>query len=79
MAEFPTLDVLQAFHQELLAVREERAVIAETLENGVFVEAFEGELQRIWSKKPKSTESRSTVQKGATVCPLLRLGQEDSG
>lgn len=76
MAEFSTLDALQAFHQELLAVREGRAVAAETLDNVFLTRAFEGELERLWSKPPKNQESRASLQKGgdnssAAACVIM--------
>lgn len=75
MAEFSTLEVLQAFHQELLAVREGRAPAAESLENGILVEAFESELERIWSKPPKSQQSRDAIKKGiVTTLSIYRPG-----
>lgn len=70
MAEISTLEALQAFHQELIAVREGRAGAAETLENGFLVGAFEAELDRLWNKPPKKQESREQVQKGPLEQPL---------
>lgn len=64
MAEFSTLDALQAFHQELLAVRDGRAPATETLENAILVQTFETELEKLWNKPSQSQQSRSLVQKG---------------
>jgi nuclear pore complex protein Nup205 len=67
MADVTTLDALQAFHQELVAVLERRADAAETLGNDVLVEAFEKELGNLWSPPPKSEKSRSSLKSGAIV------------
>lgn len=72
MAEISTLEALQAFHQELIAVREGRAGAAETLENGLLLGAFETELDRLWDKPPKKQDSRDAVQKGTLKRRLRR-------
>lgn len=64
MAELSRLEALVFFHQELIAVRDGRASAAETLDNGPVVQIFETELDRLWSKPPKSQQSRDLVQKG---------------
>lgn len=73
MAEISTLEALQAFHQELLAVREGRAGAAETLDNGFLVDAFETELGRIWAKPARKQESRNKVQQGASKVLETRM------
>ena len=59
-----TLELLQGFHQVLLAVRERRIPAPDAFENGFLVEAFESELERLWTKPPKSQASRTSLQKG---------------
>lgn len=66
MADMTMLDALQAFHQELLAVREGRADAVETLANDFLIPPFENELERLWSKPPRSDNSQKAVKSGAT-------------
>ncbi|CAM1502942.1 Fc.00g077180.m01.CDS01 [Cosmosporella sp. VM-42] len=64
MAEITTLDALQAFHQELLSVREGRADGAEALNNEFLVQVFEKELQKLWANPPRNDQSRKDVKSG---------------
>jgi nuclear pore complex protein Nup205 len=66
MADFTLLEALQAFHQELVAVREGRVDPAEVLNNELLVQAFENELERLWSRPPKNEESRKTILSGTS-------------
>lgn len=64
MADFTLLEALQAFHQELIAVREGHADPVEVLNNEPLIRAFEHELQRFWSRPPKKEASRLKVLDG---------------
>lgn len=64
MAEITTLDALQAFHQELLSTREGRANGADFLSNDVLVQNFEKQLEKLWSRPPRSDQSRNQVKSG---------------
>lgn len=64
MAEITALDALQAFHQGLLSLREGRIDGAEALNNEFLVQVFEKELGRLWSKPPRSDNSRNVVKTG---------------
>ena len=66
MAEITTLDALQAFHQELLFVREGRADGVAALNNEYFVQVFEKELQNLWTKPSRNDQSRKDVKSGTT-------------
>lgn len=64
MADFTLLEALQAFHQELVAIREKRADPVEVLNNELLVNAFENELGRFWSRPTKNETSRKAVNSG---------------
>lgn len=64
MAELPTLEALQAFHQELEALRDGRASAVAVFESPHLVQAFEQELDRFWQRPPKSEQSRNSVKSG---------------
>ena len=64
MAEVTTLEALQAFHQELLALRDGRASAVAVFESPFLVQAFEQELDRFWQRSPKSEQSRTSVKSG---------------
>lgn len=65
MAEITTLDALQAFHQELLSIREGRVDGAEPLSNEFLVQVFEKELGKFWDKPSRKDQSRNVVKSGA--------------
>jgi nuclear pore complex protein Nup205 len=65
-----TLELLQGFHQVLLAVRERRISAADAFEKGFLLEAFESELERLWRKPPKSQASRTSLHTG-TDNPMI--------
>ncbi|KAI6779020.1 nuclear pore complex protein Nup205 [Emericellopsis cladophorae] len=67
MAELSTLETLQAFHQELLAIQEGRLPAIDTLGNDALVIPFKTELDRIWSLPPNNDQSRKDVQRKVTV------------
>lgn len=64
MAEITTLDALQAFHQELLSIRERRVDGTESLNNEFLVQVFEKELEKLWSKPARNDQSRNKVKSG---------------
>lgn len=64
MAEITTLDALQAFHQELLSIRERRVDGTESLNNEFLVQIFEKELEKLWSKPARNDQSRNQVKSG---------------
>lgn len=59
-----TLDALQAFHRELVALRERIHSAPEVLDNAVLVQIFEGELQKIWAPPARNDKSRAEVKSG---------------
>ena len=64
MAELSTLEALQAFHQEILGLREGRPEGVEVIENEALVQIFERELAAIWKRSPKTETSRNLVKSG---------------
>lgn len=64
MADYTLLEALQAFHQQLISVREGHADPVEVLNNEPLVQAFEHELQRFWSRPPKNEANRRKVLEG---------------
>ncbi|KAI5459913.1 nucleoporin Nup186/Nup192/Nup205 [Mariannaea sp. PMI_226] len=67
MTEITVLDALQAFHQGLLSLREGRIDGAEVLNNEFLTEAFEKELEKLWTKPPRNESTRNTVKTGKVV------------
>ncbi|KFA75128.1 hypothetical protein S40288_02851 [Stachybotrys chartarum IBT 40288] len=67
MAEVTTLEALQIFHRELLAVREGRADAVAVLDNELLTSLFEGELARLWNRPQRSEGSRAVVKSGMMV------------
>ncbi|OAA76413.1 hypothetical protein LEL_06097 [Akanthomyces lecanii RCEF 1005] len=62
MADFTTLDALQAFHREIIALNEGRG--DGSIDNEALVENFERELERVWERPKRSEESRKSVKSG---------------
>ncbi len=67
MAELTTLDALQAFHRELIALNDGHG--DGSIDNEVLVENFQRELERVWERPKRSEESRNSVKSGAQGCP----------
>ncbi len=67
MADFTTLDALQAFHREIIALNEGRG--DGSIDNEALVENFERELERVWERPKRSEESRKSVKSGMQGCP----------
>lgn len=76
MAETTTLDALQTFHRELVAIREGRAETSVFKDIEQLVAVFEREFERFWDRPPKSEASRNAVRSGASpavyAAPLRR-------
>jgi nuclear pore complex protein Nup205 len=68
MAEITTLDALQAFHQELVSIRERRGDGVESLNNEFLVQVFEKELEKLWNKPARNDQSRNKVKSGRYRC-----------
>ncbi|PHH90693.1 hypothetical protein CDD83_2914 [Cordyceps sp. RAO-2017] len=64
MADFSTLDALQAFHRELTALSGGYGDGVESLENEFLVQTFEKQLGKLWEPPPKKDESRNAVKSG---------------
>ena len=69
MAEITTLDALQIFHRELLALQEARNDGAETLNNEELTAVFERQLGLIWNHPQRSDKSRNAVKSGMEKRP----------
>lgn len=79
MAELITLDALQAFHRELLALYEGAGDGLENLDNELLVEVFEKELEKFWERPQRSEQSRCAVKSG-TRSPymLVRMSNQSN-
>ncbi|CAH0043313.1 unnamed protein product [Clonostachys solani] len=64
MADLTLLEALEAFHHELVAVQEGRSDPGEVLGQDELVQAFESELERLWSRPSKNEASRGKVKSG---------------
>lgn len=64
MAEFTTLDGLQAFHRELLVLNEGGGEPTDNLNNELLVQAFEKELEKLWDRPQRNEKSRNAVKSG---------------
>uniref|UniRef100_A0A8H7K8W2 Uncharacterized protein n=1 Tax=Bionectria ochroleuca TaxID=29856 RepID=A0A8H7K8W2_BIOOC len=64
MADLTLLEALEAFHHELVAVQEGRSDPGEVLAQDELVQAFESELERLWSRPSKNEASRGKVKSG---------------
>ncbi|KAM4068158.1 eukaryotic nucleoporin family protein [Hirsutella rhossiliensis] len=64
MAEFTTLDALQALHRELVALSGGYGDGLESLDNDFLVKTFEKELDKLWEHPSKKDQSRSMVKSG---------------
>lgn len=62
MADFTTLDALQAFHRELIALNDGQG--DGSIDNEVLVDNFERELERVWQRPKRSDESRKSIKSG---------------
>lgn len=62
MADLTSLDALQAFHQELLALR--KGLGDGSIDNEVLVQNFEQELERFWDRPKKNDKSRAALKTG---------------
>lgn len=62
MADLTSLDALQAFHQELLALR--KGLGDGSIDNEVLVQNFEQELERFWDRPRKNDKSRAALKTG---------------
>lgn len=67
MAEFTTLDALQAFHREILALQEGYG--DGNIDNELLVQNFESELDRVWERPKKSEKSRNALKAGTSCLP----------
>ncbi|KAF7562704.1 hypothetical protein G7046_g1451 [Stylonectria norvegica] len=67
MADIITRDALQAFHQELLAIRQGYVDGTDSLNNEVLVQIFESELEKLWSRPRRSDQSRNAVKSGKVI------------
>ncbi|KAI9167446.1 Nucleoporin NUP192 [Paramyrothecium foliicola] len=67
MAEMTTLDSLQIFHRELLALQEGRNDGADTLNNDELTAVFERQLGMIWNHPQRSEKSRSLIKAGKVI------------
>ncbi|KAM3480717.1 hypothetical protein MY5147_001006 [Beauveria neobassiana] len=65
MAELTTLEALQAFHQEIVALNEGHG--DGSLDNEFLVANFERELERVWERPKSSEESRKSITSGKIV------------
>ncbi|KAH7349850.1 nucleoporin Nup186/Nup192/Nup205 [Plectosphaerella cucumerina] len=68
MADVTTLEALQFFHRDLLAIREGRPESAESFDNGAIQDLFKRELARLWQRPARDDKSRQTVKSG--VIPI---------
>lgn len=68
-----TLDALQAFHRELVALREGFDESSELLENAALLEIFEGELQKLWEPPARNETSRGSVKSGTQAFVTMPL------
>lgn len=64
MADFTTLDALQAFHRELISLNDGHG--DGSIDNEVFVENFERELERVWERPKRNEASRNSIKSGAS-------------
>jgi nuclear pore complex protein Nup205 len=64
MADVTTLEALQFFHRDLLAIREGRPESAESFDNGAIQDLFKRELARLWQRPARDDKSRQTVKSG---------------
>lgn len=67
MAAFKVLDILQIFHQELLAICEGRSEGTAAVEQELPQSIFENELRKIWERPRKRDESRKKINSGKRV------------
>lgn len=67
MADLTLLEALEAFHHELVAVQEGRSDPGEVLGQDELVQAFESELERLWSRPSKNEASRGKVKSGLSL------------
>lgn len=79
MAEIRTLDALQAFHRELVALREGLHDGSEALDNAILLQIFEEELQKLWEPPARNEKNRATVKSGmkAFIAPTRANGTND--
>ncbi|OAA53407.1 hypothetical protein ISF_08760 [Cordyceps fumosorosea ARSEF 2679] len=78
MADLTTLDALQAFHGELVALQSGRSdADASSVDNEALVENFERELGRVWERPCRSEESRKLIKSGKIVLDGLELSIND--
>ncbi|ODA82559.1 hypothetical protein RJ55_01066 [Drechmeria coniospora] len=64
MAEITTLDALQAFHRELIALHGGYGNGVEGLANEFLVPIFSRELEKLWERPAKNEQSRNMVKSG---------------
>jgi nuclear pore complex protein Nup205 len=62
MAEFTTLDALQAFHREIIALQDGHG--DGNIDNELLVQNFEGELDRVWERPKRNEASRNALKGG---------------
>lgn len=64
MAEITTLDALQSFHRDLVAIRDGRPENAESFDNPLIQDLFKRELARLWQRPARDEKSRSQIKSG---------------
>lgn len=64
MAEVTTLDALQSFHRDLVAIREGRPDNVESFDNPLVQEIFKRELDRLWQRPAREEKSRQQLKSG---------------
>ncbi|PHH59733.1 hypothetical protein CDD81_2627 [Ophiocordyceps australis] len=64
MADVTSLDALQAFHRELLALEDGFSEDIDCLGNDLLVRTFEQELEKLWDCPPRKEQSRNAVKSG---------------
>ncbi|ROT35962.1 hypothetical protein SODALDRAFT_300242 [Sodiomyces alkalinus F11] len=64
MAEVTTLDALQSFHRDLVAIREGRPENVESFDNPLVQRVFKRELDRLWQRPAREEKSRQHLKSG---------------
>ncbi|PHH78159.1 hypothetical protein CDD82_3177 [Ophiocordyceps australis] len=64
MADITSLDALQAFHRDLLALEDGVSEDTDCLGNDLFIDIFESELEKLWHCPRKNEKGRNAIKSG---------------
>lgn len=64
MDDVSTLDALQFFHRDLVAIREGRPESAESFHNDLIQDLFKRELARLYHRPSRTEQSRTALKSG---------------